>query len=469
MADFSNDVDLDTTLVPTVVSAQPLENAIGELLDADDLDALAALLVAQHPADLADVLDRLESPRREAVFALLPPRVAAPVLSESGRETTNALLATLGPRKASELLDFLPADDAADMLTVDVPAQTEELLTGMNPAVASRVRALLTYPPGTAGRMMNEAFARVSPEATVAETFDHLRAVGAGLESFVDVFVVDRDDRLVGVASLEHLVLASPAARLGDVMTGRVVHVAPTDDCETAANIVAHYDLKMLPVVEDGRILGIVTVDDLLDVVVEEGTKDQLSFGAVEPGVLTDPYFQTPIWRVVRSRIGWLLLLFVAETATGVVLRFFEDELARVVALSFFIPLLIGTGGNTGAQTVSTIIRGLALKQIRTRDTGKVVARELLSGLLLGCMLAAVGFVRALLWGSGLQLSLVVALTLVAIVTWANTIGSLIPLVAQRFKVDPALVSAPLITTLVDASGLAIYLLIARALLAALH
>jgi magnesium transporter len=167
----------------------------------------------------------------------------------------------------------------------------------------------------------------------------------------------------------------------------------------------------------------------------------------------------------VRRRVGWLLLLFLAETFTGSVLRLFEGELSRVVALSFFIPLLIGTGGNTGAQTVSTLIRGLALGEIRLRDTWKVIARELVGGLLLGLILGLVAFGRALLWGSSYALAAVVGLTIVAICTWANTIGSLIPLIAQKLKIDPAVVSAPLITTLVDATGLAIYLLIAKALL----
>ena len=212
--------------------------------------------------------------------------------------------------------------------------------------------------------------------------------------------------------------------------------------------------------------LGIVTVDDVIDVLVSEGTEDVLRFAGIESGPeLDQPYFSVPLLRVVRRRVGWLLLLFLAETFTGSVLRLFESELARVVALSFFIPLLIGTGGNTGAQTVSTLIRGLALGEIRPRDAWHVVLRELWSGLLLGLILGSVAFGRALLWGSSYPLAAVVGLTIIAICTWANTIGSLIPLVAQKIGIDPAVVSAPLITTLVDATGLAIYLLIAKLLL----
>jgi magnesium transporter len=204
----------------------------------------------------------------------------------------------------------------------------------------------------------------------------------------------------------------------------------------------------------------------MIDVLVSEGTEDVLRFAGIEGGPeLDQPYFSVSLLRVVRRRVGWLLLLFVAETFTGSVLRYFESELAQVVALAFFIPLLIGTGGNTGAQTVSTLIRGLALGEIRTRDASRVVLRELWSGLLLGLILGSVAFGRALLWGSPYQLAAVVGLSIIAICTWANTIGSLIPLVAQKVGIDPAVVSAPLITTLVDATGLAIYLLIAKALL----
>ncbi len=201
--------------------------------------------------------------------------------------------------------------------------------------------------------------------------------------------------------------------------------------------------------------LGVITVDDVIDVLVSEGSEDVLRIGASEGGgALNQPYFSVPFLRVVRKRFGWLLLLFVAETLTGTVLRAFESELAQVVALSFFIPLLIGTGGNTGSQTVSTLIRALALREVRLRDSLRVVRREFISGLTLGLALGLVGFGRALLWGSSTDLSLVVGLSLLAICTWANTVGALIPLVATRFKIDPTLVSAPLITTLVDATGL---------------
>jgi len=336
-------------------------------------------------------------------------------------------------------------------LLIAVPEQSDDLLRETSPQVGEQVRRLLDFPKESAGRLMSEKFVQTRPEMTAGETLELLRRVHGQTETFTDLYVTDEDGHLEGVVSLRDLVLAQPKQQLREFMTRDIVSVSPIEDQEIAARLMAHYNFLALPVVENGRILGIITVDDIIDVLIEEGTEDQLRFGAVEPGILNQPYFTTPIWRVVRSRVGWLVLLFVAETATGTVLRHFEDELAKVVALSFFIPLLIGTGGNTGAQTVSTIIRGLALKEIRVRDTMRVIIREFWSGLLLGVTLGVIAFGRAELWGSGTQLSLVVALAILAICTWANTIGSLIPLVAQRFKIDPALVSAPLITTLVDA------------------
>jgi len=267
-------------------------------------------------------------------------------------------------------------------------------------------------------------------------------------------------------------VRARPDQKIGAVMTPDLITVRVDTDQEEVARLISKYDFLAMPVLDpEGTLAGIITVDDIIDVLVEEQTEDVLKQGGitVEPGVINQPYFSVPIWRSVRSRVTWLILLFVAETATGGVLRHFDSELAKVTALSFFIPLLIGTGGNTGAQTVSTIIRGLSLKEIRFKDTGRVLLREFGSGAMLGLLLGSIAFARALWWKSGFELSLVVGLTVLVICAWANTIGSLVPLIAQRLKIDPALVSAPLITTLVDATGLAIYLMIAKALLTQLQ
>jgi magnesium transporter len=251
-----------------------------------------------------------------------------------------------------------------------------------------------------------------------------------------------------------------------EVMRKKPVTVAALDDQEAVAKKIAKYNLLAVPVLEkDGSVVGFVTVDDVIDVLTEEQTEDVLKMAAIEGGALDKPYFENPIPLVVRKRIGWLLLLFVAETFTGTVLRHYEGELAAVVALSFFIPLLIGTGGNAGSQTVTTIIRSLALGEIRFKDAGRVLAREATTGISIGLLIGAIAFGRALLWGAHLPLAWTVSLTVLAICTWSTTVGSIIPIAAERLGVDSAVLSAPLIATLVDATGLIIYFRVAKVIL----
>lgn len=451
----------------TITWVEALEQRVRNVLAAHDLDGLRLLLAGRHPADIAEVIDRLDDDDKIRVFGLLAPALAADVLGETSREATRELLEQLPADKAGDLLDRLPMDDVAEILSEDVPERQQALLAAMEPGDAAEVRALLSYPPQSAGRLMTERFVRVRPEMTAGETLVYLRHSDPEIESFTDLYVLGPAQQLLGVAPLHAVVTAPPERRLGALMQSDVITIAPTTDQEEVARLVARYDVLTLPVVAaSGQMLGIITVDDVIDVLVSESTEDVLRFAGIEGGPeLDQPYFSVPLARVVRKRVGWLLLLFLAETFTGSVLRLFESELARVVALSFFIPLLIGTGGNTGAQTVSTLIRGLALGEIRLRDAPRVIGRELAGGILLGLILGAVAFGRALLWGSSYALAGVVGLTIIAICTWANTIGALIPLIAQKLKIDPAVVSAPLITTLVDATGLAIYLLIAKVLL----
>ncbi|MGQ9888383.1 MAG: magnesium transporter [Aggregatilineales bacterium] len=287
------------------------------------------------------------------------------------------------------------------------------------------------------------------------------------METVNDLYVLNGGNQLVGVVSLREVVTSSPERRISEIMETDVITATPETDQEEVARMIARYDFLAMPIVaNDCRMLGIVTVDDAIDVLAEEHTEDMLRLGAVSDGGTFDqPYFTTRIQSVLRRRLPWLLLLFGAGTLTGSVMQHFEVELERVVALTFFIPLLIGMGGNTGAQTVSTIIRGIAVHDIRFRDIGRVVGRELLSGLMLGVILGVVGFAYAYVWIGQSNIALVVGLGFLAISTWANTIGALIPLLAFRAGVDPALVSAPLISTLVDATGLFIYLTIAGILL----
>ncbi|MEP7290819.1 MAG: magnesium transporter [Chloroflexota bacterium] len=452
---------------PTSVAIEELEQAVRDALEAENLEALRTQLATIQFPDLADLIERLDGDQEVQVFRLIPEAEKTDVLHELGVDATRTLFEQLSADEIAELLNQMPMDDAAEIFTEDVPERQEELLSQMRPSDAAEVRTLLKYPPQSAGRLMTEKYVRLDAEMSVEAAIAKLRKINPEVETITDMYVLDADEQLIGALSLRELITAPTGSLIGDVMSSPVISVTAETDREDVARMVARYDFLAMPVTDgDKHMLGVITVDDILHVLVEEGTEDALKFGAVEGGVINQPYFTVPMRRVIRSRVGWLLLLFVAETLTGSVLRLFEVQLAEVVALSFFIPLLIGTGGNTGAQTVSTIIRGLALKEITLSDSLRVVRRELVSGLLLGLLLGTVAFFRTILWGGlDLRFCLVIGLTILAICTWANTIGSIIPLLAHKLKIDPAVVSAPLITTLVDATGLAIYLLIAKVLL----
>ena len=434
--------------------------------DAGELARLRLLLANHHPADLADMLERLESTKQFQIFQLLDDELAASVLDEIGRDATRTLLDRLPVEEAAELLGRLPMDDAAEILAEDVPEQQEALLAAMDADEAAGVRRLLRYPPGSAGLLMTEQFVSLQPQMSATEALVQVRKMNEDAETVSDLYVQNDEGGLLGVLSLRELINLPPEAVIADHMTTRVVSVHPETDQEHVASEVAQYNFLAIPVVDsERRLLGIITVDDVIDVLIEENSEDILRFGAVERGSVDQPYFTVPLLRVLRNRFGWLLLLMVADTLTGAVLRQFSTRLAAVVQLSFYIPLLIGTGGNTGAQTVSTIIRGLAMRDIHFSDLWRVLRRELLGGLLLGLALSLVAGTRAWLWDGDLRLSLVIGLSIVTICTWANVMGSLIPMLANRFGVDAAVVSAPMISTLVDASGLFIYLSIAGLLL----
>lgn len=446
-----------------------LDEVVIDLLAEEDYPRLRVLLEDEYAADIADVLERLNEEARFTVFEQLTIEHAAEVLDELGLYATRQLLRQLPIERITALLETLPPDDVVELLADDIPQRRDEILPVLSPELSREVQEALNFPRSSAGRLMTRKYARINAAMTAEQVLAFARRqIKTKVETLNDFYVVGDNNRLEGVVSLIEIVGAPPTRTVDQFMERDVVTVTPDTDQEEAARTLQRYDFLALPVTtEDGRMLGIITVDDANDVLSFEATEDILKFGGVMVSneVQDQPYFTTPIFRVVRQRFVWLLLLFLADTITGNVLRIFASELAAVVALSFYIPLLIGTGGNTGAQTVSTIIRGMALDDIQQRDTFKVLLREMLSGLILGTMLGVVGGLRAYSWDQNERLAIVVGITLVVVCAWSNTIGSLIPLVVKRLGIDPAVVSAPLITTLVDATGLFIYLSIARIML----
>jgi magnesium transporter len=427
---------------------------------AEQLSDLAA-------ADLAELLNQLTLAEAAAVVSLLPVPRAIEICDQPTMRRRAAILEQLDPPRVAQILAGLSADERTDIIQKMGLHERHRILPKLSAEMRKELEGLLQYPVHTAGGIMTTEFVRLDPSMNVGEALKHIRSVAREKESIYACYVMEpKTNHLVGAVSLRDLVMADLEKPVTEVMRRKPITVNALDDQEAVAKKIAKYNLLAVPVLEkDGSLVGFVTVDDVIDVLVEEQTEDLLRMAAVEPGALDKPYFDNPILRVVRKRIGWLLLLFVAEMFTGTVLRHFEGELAAVVALSFFIPLLIGTGGNAGSQTVTTIIRSIALGEIRLRQFGRVLGREMSIGVMIGVLIGTVAFFRTLLWGQHTPMAFTVAITVLVICTWSTTVGSLIPIAAERFGVDPAVLSAPLITTLVDATGLIIYFSIAKVIL----
>lgn len=418
-------------------------------------------------ADLAELLNQLLLAEAATVISMLPVARVVELFDHSEMRRRAAILEQLEPERVAQILEGLSADERTDVIQRMGLHECHRVLPKLNPEIRKELEGLLQYPAHTAGGIMTTEFVRLDSKLTVGEALKHIRAVAREKESIYACYVLaEKTNALLGAVSLRDLVMAELTTPVTEVMRRKPVTVNALDDQELVAKKIAKYNLLAVPVVEkDDSVVGFVTVDDVIDVLVEEQTEDILRMAGVEPGALDKPYFDNPISRVVRKRIGWLLLLFVAGTMTSAVLHRFEDELATVVALSFFIPLLIGTGGNAGAQTVMTVIRSLALGEIGIRHAWRVVLREASTGMIVGLLVAPIAFGQALLWSVPIALAVTVAVTMLAICLWSTTVGALVPIVAERFGVDPAVLSAPLITTLVDATGLVIYFSIAKIIL----
>ena len=452
--------------MPTSKDLQQLLERIQLRLD-DSFVGIGSEVVDLPPEDLAELLNQLNLSEAAAIVSMLPLQRSIELCDQPTMRRRAAILERLEPSRVAAILEGLSADERTDIIQKMGLHERHRLMPKFSPEVRTELEDLLQYPDHTAGGIMTTEFVRLDPKMTVGDALKHIRSVAREKESIYACYIMDPDtDHLIGAVSLRDLVMAEIDRPVLEVCRRKPVTVNVLDDQEVVAQKIGKYNLLAVPVVEqDGGVVGFVTVDDVIDVLVEEQTEDLLRMAAVEPGAMDKPYFDNPMERVVRKRIGWLMLLFVAGTLTSAVLHRFEGELDAVVALAFFIPLLIGTGGNAGAQTVMTVIRSLALGEIGVRHAWRVAMREATTGMVLGLMVAPVAFVQALIWQAPLALALTVSATMFAICVWSTTVGALVPIAAQRFGVDPAVLSAPLITTLVDATGLIIYFSIAKAIL----
>jgi magnesium transporter len=436
---------------------------IRHALEHDNLTSAVSIIESLRPPDQAEVFAGLDDADQIALLPELTPDDSADILERLDDEEVAELATTLTTDALIRIMDEMEPDEAADLLG-DMPQERAQLvLSGLQDP--EEIHPLLLHPDDSAGGLMTSEFLALRRRMTAADAINAIRAWKPDAEMIYYLFVIDAEGQLSGTLSLRELILADPAATLASIMDPEVVSVTVGVDQEECARIMTHYDLVALPVVDpDNRLLGVVTIDDVVDVLVDEATEDIQRMGGAQP--LGRSYLETSTLMVVSKRIGWLLLLFVTGSLTASVIGLFQNELQSVITLSFFIPLLIGTGGNAGSQSTSTIIRALAVGDIELRDALQSLWHELSIGLVLGLGMAVVAYLRvATTDGASTSLALTVALSILAIVVWANGLGALLPLAATRVGIDPTVVSGPVMSTLVDATGLFIYFSIARVLL----
>lgn len=429
-----------------------------------------------HPRDLADVVEAMPEERVAALFTALPPERAADVMEYLDEDLRTQVLERMTAREAATIVVEMTPDDRADVLEELAEETAEEILLAIPPAERLITERLLSYEPESAGGLMTTDFLAVPANVTVDDALLRVRALARDgrQEAMYAIYVTDPSGRLSGVMSLRELLAAPEGTLVSDVAWEEVVSVEANADRADVARLTAEYDMVAVPVVDDDRhLVGVVTVDDVIDAIEEEQTEDVQKLGGME--ALEEPYMDVGLMELVRKRVGWLCVLFLGSLLTATVIGRFEDALDRAVVLSLFIPLIISSGGNSGSQATSLIIRAMALEEVRLSDWWRVARRELASGLALGGVLGVLGFLRIVLWHHmgwspepyeyPVRLGLTIGGSLLGVVTFGSMAGSMLPFVLRRLGLDPASASAPFVATLVDVTGLMIYFGIALVLL----
>ena len=455
-----------TLLAPDIIAM--LEESPGDL--AADTEEI-------HPADLAEVAELLDRDQLQAFLNALGASRAADVLEYLDTELKTEFLESVTPSQAAALVTEMTPDDRADTLEEISEDRVEEILSEIPSEQRRETQQLLAYDPASAGGLMTTEFVSVAGEMVVEAALENVRAVARSgrKEAMYAIYTTDEQGRVAGVLSLRELLAAPSGAKISEIAWSEVVSVTPSADREEVARVIANYDLVAVPVVsESGHMMGVITVDDVIDAIQEEQTEDVQKFGGME--ALDEPYTQIGFWSMIKKRGGWLAILFIGEMLTTWATGSYADELQRMVILSLLMPLIISSGGNSGSQATSLIIRAMALNEIGLRDWFRVAMRELPAGLTLGAGLGALGFLRISMWhafGWGnkvgcehyLLVGTVIWLSVIGVVTFGTLAGSMLPFVLRRMRLDPASASAPFVATLVDVSGLVIYFNVASVVL----
>ncbi len=429
-----------------------------------DYQGARAELIRLNPVDLAAQFDDLNPYEQIKIFRMLPKNEAAEVFSYFTRDTQINMIAMITDKELGEIIDELFLDDAVDLFE-EMPANVvKRLLKNTDDQTRSLINQFLKYPEDSAGSIMTIEYVDLRRNMTVQQALDHIKETGIEKATVYTSYVIDEARKLIGTVSALDLLITDRSETIDKIIESNVPHVKTNADQEEAARLFDYYDLIALPVTDmEDRLVGIITVDDIVDVIQEENTEDFEKMAALLPS--DKPYLETGSLFLARKRIPWLLFLMFSAMFTGGIISYFEDSLAVMPALVAFIPMLMDTGGNCGSQAATLVIRGLALGQVKMRDAIKVLLKEFQISIIVGAVLSVINIIRIYFMNSSLILAITVGLSLYVTVIIAKVTGSMLPIIAERFKLDPAIMASPVITTIVDASALLAFLSIARLLL----
>ena len=445
-----------------------LQPEVQSLVAARDFTRLRTLFSEWVPADLADVVADLPDEDKVVVFRVIPQALAADVFEYLDPDEQEELLHSMGREQAVAILNEMSPDDRTTLLEELPPETVKGLVASLSPSERAVAQNLLGYPEGSVGRLMTPDFIAIKSDWTVHQVLDDVRMRGRDSETLNVLYVVDDHGKLIDDVRIREFLTRPLDAKVGDIMDDSFVTLAVADSQESAVTLFRKYDRTVLPVCDGGgRLLGVVTVDDVLDVAEEEATADAHKFGGLE-APLDMPYMNSSLWELFRKRGSCLIILFASELLTATAMQSYEGEIEKAVALSLFVPLVMSSGGNSGSQASTLVIRAMALGEVKLRDWWRIAGREVLSGLSLGALLGVAGFTRISLWTMlgwdhgqysthPYILALAVGVALVGIVAWGSLAGAMLPFLLKFFKFDPATSSAPFVATLVDVTGLIIY------------
>lgn len=448
--------------------SQLLRPEIIDLLKERKLSTLKEVLNDWDPADLATLINQIPEKERVIIFRLLKQDLATDTFEFLEVEQQIELIKAMGNGEVASILNEMAPDDRTALFE-ELPSFAVKQLVQLLSAEERKVaQTLLGYPEDSVGRLMTPDYIAVKSGWTIAESLKYIRENGEDSETLNIIFVIDENGKLIDDLKIRELIFAEPESKISDLMDESLVALHVTDDQETAVNVFKQYDRIALPVIDkNGLLLGIVTVDDVLDVAEEEATEDIQKIGGLT--ALEESYKSIPLLKMLKKRAGWLALLFIGEMFTATAMSYFEIEISKAVVLALFVPLIISSGGNSGSQASTLVIRALSIGEITLKDWLFIMKREMLSGAILGGILGAIGFIRIFAWqlmsdiyGSHwLLIGLTVTISLLGVVLWGTLAGSMLPLILKKLNFDPATASAPLVATLVDVTGLVIYFSVA--------